>query len=163
VQPFCISETQCHAIQNNQQHLLSVVIQGLVSGGMVYLAIVSALSTSLPSKLAAVQPSPCFLKQCCLHSFAAVFIESDSEHYRWYSVCVSSCYCSVDYCWPLCSVDCCWPFCSVDYCCFVVSTTAAAVTLESVMIGVSTLPAAGPAGPTASCASCYAAPRHIGV
>eukprot|EP00953_Heterococcus_sp_UTEX-ZZ885_P016881 9474-Heterococcus_DN1.PRE.2 len=46
----------------------------------------------------------------------AVFIESDSEHYRCYSVCVSSCYCSVDYCWPFCSVDYCC-FCSVDYCC----------------------------------------------
>jgi hypothetical protein len=37
----------------------------------------------------------------------------------------------------------------------VVSTTAAAVPLDSVMIGVSTLPAAGSAGATASCASCY--------
>jgi hypothetical protein len=36
----------------------------------------------------------------------------------------------------------------------VVSTTAAVVPLDSVMIGVSTLPAAGSAGSSGSCASC---------
>jgi hypothetical protein len=105
------------------------------------------LSTSLPSELAAVQPSPCFLKQCFLHSFAAVFIEltlstTDATQYVSPAAIVV-----LTTAGPSVVLTTAGPS--------VVLTTAASVPFDSVMIGVSILPAARSAGSIDSCASCH--------